>query len=233
VRVCVAAATAVVAMVVAPDSSFGQATPERRDAVAPAPAPTPTPTPATPSPAPARLRLDIDRHIDDVLARKETQRLPRFEEKIEVVDRSQSALDDLLRGLDLSCGPSATGPPPTSELNAHRGATIPVHADFLAAAKLLLKGLQRLNHPKPRWFLYSAKQGELVRFILREGEVSEAVKRGTPGTTWEELARFHDRGSAADALRRLERGFATPERQANGDRLPPWVATTCRPPGFR
>jgi hypothetical protein len=188
------------------------------------PAPTPTPTP---------LRLDIDRHVSELLARHGTTGLPRFEETIEVVERAQPALDDLLRGRDLACGPTAGGPPPVSDLNAYRGATIPVHADFLAVGKLLWKGLSRLRHPKPRWFLYRVRREDAVRFVLREGELPTAQRYAAAGTTWEELARFHDRDGAADALRRLERGFATAERRSNGDPLPPWVATTCRPPGFR
>jgi hypothetical protein len=186
----------------------------------------------SPSTSPHSVRLDVDRHVVDVVSRN-VKSIPRFEEKIEVVDRSQFALDDLLRGLDLACGATPLGPPPKSELNAYRGATIPVHVDFLPGVKLLVAQLQRRRHPAPRWFVYGVRQGETVRFILREGEISEAVRGETPGTTWVELARFHDRGSARDALRRLDRGFATPGRQTHGDPLPPWVATTCRPPAFR
>jgi len=189
-----------------------------------APAPTPTPTP---------LRLDIDRHVSELLARHGTAGLPRFEERIDVVERAQPALDDLLRGLDLACGPTSGGPPQTSDLNAYRGATIPPHADFLAAGKLLWQGLSRLWHRKPRWFLYRVRREDAQRFVLREGEAPTAERYAAAGTTWEELARFHDRDRAVDALRRLERGFATAERRTSGDKLPPWVATTCPPPGFR
>jgi len=188
------------------------------------PAPTPTPTP---------LRLDIDRHVSELLARRGTTGVPRFEETIEVVERAQPALDALLNGLDLACGPASGGPPPVGDLNAYRGATIPLHADFLAVGKLVWKGLSRLRHPKPRWFLYRVRQEDAVRFVLRQGELSTAARYAAAGTTWEELARFHDQDRAADALRRLERGFATAERRTNGGRLPPWVATTCPPPGFR
>jgi hypothetical protein len=186
----------------------------------------------TPAPAPTPLRLDIDRHVSELLSRHGTTGMPRFEETIEVVERTQSALDDLLRGLDLACGSTSGGPPPVSDLNAYRGATIPVHADFLAVGKLLWKGLSRLGHPKPRWVLYRVRREDAQHLVLREGEVSTAERYAAAGTTWEELARFHDQDGAADALRRLERGFATAERRTNADPLPPWVATTCPPPGF-
>jgi len=97
----------------------------------------------------------------------------------------------------------------------------------------LWKGLSRLRHPKPRWFLYRVRREGAQSSILRESEVSSAERYAAVGTTWEERARFHDRDRAVDAQRRLERGFATAERQTSGDRLPPWVTTTCQPPGFR
>ncbi len=202
-------------------------------AAAVTPSLTAAPEPRVPTPTPAPLRIDMDRHISDLLARHGSGGLPRFEERIDVVERMQPALDALLRGVDRDCGPTSGGPPPASELNAYRGATIPPHADFLALGKLLAKGISRLRHPKPRWFVYRVRRGGVVRTVLREGEANEATRLGAAGVAWEEVARFHDLGRAVGALRRLERGFATAERRTSGDRLPPWVATTCRPPGFR
>jgi hypothetical protein len=198
---------------------------------APVPGPTPAPAPGASAitPAPASLRLDLDRHVDDLLARHGTAGLPRFEESVEVVERAQPALDALLAGADLECGPTASGPPPTGDLTAYRGATIPPHADFLAAGKLLWKGLKKLRRPKATWLVYRVRREGASRLVLREGEVSQAARLAAPGTTWEEVARFSDRNQAVNALQRLEQGFATARRRTSGERMPPWVATTCRP----
>jgi hypothetical protein len=195
----------------------------------------PTPTPPAASPAPGRLRLDIERHIDAVLARQETSGLPRFEDRVEVVDRTQAALDEMLRGLDLACGSTSAGPPPTSELNRYRAAPIPVSADLLGLAKLIVKGVKRLkqrNEPA-RFILYAVRRGEAFRLVLREGAIPDAVRLAVPGTTWEELARFKDREQAAEAMRRLERGYATLARRTSGDPAPAWAPIRCQPPGFR
>jgi hypothetical protein len=181
------------------------------------------------------LRLDIDHHIDAVLRRQETSGLPRFEDRIEVVDRTQSALDELLRGLDLACSPSSAGPPPTSELNRYRSAPIPVSADLLALAKAIVKGvkwLQQRNEPA-RFLLYAVRQGDTFRLVLREGEIPDSVRLAVPGTAWEELARFKDREQAAEAMRRLERGYATLARRTSGEPAPAWAPIQCQPPGFR
>lgn len=228
-RVFVASAGAVVVMVATPGWAPAQEAPAKVDA---APAPSPAPTP---SPAPARVRLDIDRHIDDVLARRDTSGLPRFEDKIEVVERTQSALDALLRDLDLACSATSAGPPPTSELNRFRGAPIPMSADLLGLARLIVKGVKTLaerNKP-PRFILYAVRHGETFRLVLREGEIPASVRLAVPGTTWEELARFKDREQAAEAMRRLERGYATLARQTSGEPAPAWAPIRCQPPGFR
>ena len=49
---------------------------------------------------------------------------------------------------------------------------------------------------------------------------------------WEELARFHDRGEATTALRRLERGFDTMARQTPGEPPHPYVSIKCLPKPF-
>jgi len=223
VRVFVAAAGTLVVLGLTPVSSSTQE-----------PQPTPTPAP-TPTPTPARLRLDIDRHIDGVLSRQQTSGLPRFEDRVEVVDRTQAALDALLRDLDLACSATSAGPPPTSELNRFRGAAIPMSADLLGLARLIVKGMKTLaerNKP-PRFILYAVRHGETFRLVLREAEVPASVRLAVPGTTWEELARFKDKEQAALAMRRLERGYATLARQTSGEPPPAWAPIRCQPPGFR
>lgn len=191
-------------------------------------------TAPAPSPAPARLRLDVDRHVDDVLRRNQESGLPRFEDRVEVTDRAQAALEALLRGAELTCSPSSTGPPPTSELNRYKTVPVPPYADFIAGAKAILKALKRANPWKgePRFVLYGVHQHEKVRLVLREGELPISVRLSVPGATWEELARFHDRGEATTALRRLERGFETMARQLPGEPPHPYVSIKCLPPRF-
>jgi hypothetical protein len=212
-------------MFATPGSAPAQEAPAKADA---APAPSPIPTA---SPAPKHLLLDIDRHIDDVLAREKTSGLPRFEDRIEVTDRAQAALESLLRGAELACSPSSTGPPPTSELNAFKTVPIPPYADFIAGAKAILKSLKRMNPRKgtPRWVLYGVRRGDTMRLVLREGEIPVSVRLSVPGTTWEEFARFHDRSEATTALRRLERGFDTMARQTPGEPPHPYVSIKCLP----
>lgn len=192
-------------------------------------APTPDPTP---SPTPGRLRLDVERHIDAVFERNQASGLPRFEDRIEVTARAQEALEALLRGTELACSPSSDGPPPTSELNAYKTVPIPPYVDFIAAAKALFRTLKRINPWKgaPRFVLYGVHRGDELRFVLREGELPLALRLAVPGTTWEEIARFHDRGEATTAVRRLERGFETIARQTPGEPPHPSMSIQCLPP---
>ena len=222
-------AGALVVMVATPGAAPAQEASPKADAT---PAPSPAPTP---KPAPTRLRLDVDRHVDDVLRRKQESGLPRFEDRIEVTDRAQAALEALLRGAELACSPSSSGPPPTSELNRYKTVPVPPYADFIAGAKAILKSLKRVNPWKgePRFVLYGVRQGDSVRLVLREGELPISVRLSVPGATWEELARFHDRGEATTALRRLERGFETMARQTPGEPPHPYVSIKCLPPTLR
>lgn len=86
-----------------------------------------------------------------------------------MTDRSQEALDEMLRGLDLACSPSESGPPPTSELNAIRTVPIPPYADFIAAGKAILKTLRKANPSKgaPDWILYGVRRGDDIRLVVR------------------------------------------------------------------
>jgi hypothetical protein len=169
------------------------------------------------------------------VTRQEESGLPRFEERIEVVERSQAALDELLRGLDLACSPTASGPPPTSELSDFRGASVPPHADFTAVARAILKALKRGDTARGQaaWYLYGVRQGETVRLVVREGEIPASVRYALAGTTWEEIARFESSGEAIASLRRLERGFATATRRTPGEPAPPWAPVKCLPPERR
>ncbi len=198
-------------------------------AVPPPPAPAPTPTPRPP-----RLRLDLDRHLDAIVKRHDDGR-PRFEDRIEVTDRAQDALEALVRGAELACSASAGGPPTTSEMNAYKTVPIPPYADFIAAAKALVKALRRINPWKgePRFVLYALRRGDDLRFVLREGELPLSLRLATPGTSWDELARFHDRGEATTALRRLERGFETLARRTPGEPPHPSSSVYCLPQASR
>lgn len=221
-------ACALVVMVAMPGEAWAQEEPAKA-AAAPAPSPG-----ATPGPKPRRLQLYIDRHIDDVLRRNQESGLPRFEDRIEVTDRAQAALETLLRGAELTCSPSSTGPPPVSELNRYKTVPVPPYADFIAVAKAILKGLKRANPWKgePRWLLYGVRQGDSLRLVLREGEIPISVRLSVPGATWDEISRFRDRGEATTALRRLERGFETMARQTPGEPPHPYVSIKCLPKPF-
>ncbi len=215
------------------------------------PPPAPPPPPGTaPAPARPRLKLDIGKAIAEVMERARQEGLPRFEESMEVRDRAQDAVEDRLRGVDLECGAPETGPPTGSEMNPYRSAAIPPHADFLAAGKALFKATKKAlsSATVPRYFLYAvhrrpapeaastaeaAPVAETVSYVLREGPVAEGARASVSGTSWELIASFGDRGEAAAALKRLENGFASPQREHEDGRLPPWVATTCRPPRLK
>jgi len=217
------------------------------------------PTPAT---TPPRLKVDIERYIAEAIARDPSLALPHFKEDVEVRDVHQDALDAHLRGVDLECGASGSGPPTASDMNPYRGATIPVHADFLAPTKLLVKQLDKLfGSKKPRYFLYAVHRAGVggapatptptstagspsppppapspssaTEYVLRDAPISEDARSSVPGTRWELIASFRDRDSALAALDRLRGGFATLQRAHEDGRLPPWVSTTCRPPRLK
>ena len=224
-----ASVATVVALILADETARAQDPP-----AAPTPAPTPSPTPTpepSPTPRPKRLRLDLNRHIDDIVKRRDRSGLPHFEDRIEVEDRTQEALDEMLRGLDLACAPSEGGPPPTSELNDFRGAKIPVYWDYLAAAKAIFKALRKVNPWKgpADWYLYGVTQGDSLRFLVRKGELPVQLRLSQPGVVWEEIARFDSSGEATAGMRRLERGFETVTRRKPGDPAHPSMRIQCLP----
>ncbi len=222
--------------------------------------PRPQVLPARPPEPPPRSRIDIERAIADAIARNPTLALPHFQEEVEVRDVHQEALEAHLRGVDLECGASESGPPTASEMNPYRGASIPPHADFLAAGREIAKGLRKLfGSKKPRYFLYAVRRavaapqpstagpaapsgvapaaptpaGESVAYVVRENPIAENARSSVPGTRWELVASFRDRETAVAALDRLQRGFTALQRAHEDGRLPPWVSTTCRPPRIR
>jgi hypothetical protein len=230
-RALLAAAGTAIVLILVDDRARAQELPA--PAADPSPAPSPTPTPAPlPTPRPSRrLRLDLDRHIDDIVKQRDRSDMPRFEDRIEVEDRTQDALDDMLRGLDLACAPSDGGPPPTSELNDFRGAKIPVYWDYLAVAKAIFKRLRKINPWKgpADWYLYGVTQGDSLRFLVRKGELPVQMRLAQPGTVWEEISRFDSAGEATAAMRRLERGFETLKRKTPGDPAHPSMRINCLP----
>jgi hypothetical protein len=224
-RALLAAVGTAIVLILADGRARAQEPPAR--AADPPPTPTPTPTPS-PTPRPSRrLKLDLDRRIDDIVKRRDRSDLPRFEDRIDVEDRTQEALDEMLRGLDLACAPSDGGPPPTSELNDFREAKIPPYADFFAAAKAIFKGLRKKGPAD--WYLYGVTQGDSLRFVVRKGELPVQMRLAQPGTVWEEISRFDSAGEATAAMRRLERGFETLKRRTPGDPAHPSMRINCLP----
>lgn len=193
-------------------------------------APEPTPEPS-PTPAAKRLHLDIDRLVKE---RMEKEPLPRFETQVEVVGKSpQAMLDRFLVGIEYDCRPAGAPPgggaPTHIEMREARWHPSP-SVDFQAAlVKLLGRALKGGTRGKERYFLYRVDAKGEVSYLLREGRLPEAVTYATPGTTYEMIKGYADTKSGAKALRRMERGFATPD----GSSAPPpadWQTSTCRPP---
>lgn len=186
---------------------------------------------------PARLEIDIQRAIDEVYARHVASGLPRFEEKVEIRDKVQEAIDERLIGIEEECDEAESGPPNHAELNRYRAYPVPVHWDYVAVAKFLVKTFKkRFGSKEPRYFIYavrkSAREGSAPaapELVMREGAISEAARAAVPGTSWELMASFRDRDEALRGLTRLRQGFASPKRAFADDRPPPWASTNCRP----
>ena len=120
-----------------------------------------------------------------VVKRREDSGVPRFEDRIEVTDRSQEALDAMLRGLDLACSPSESGPPPTSELNAMRGPTDPALRGLRRRGESDLEGPRKAKGRAADWYLYSVRRDEERRLVVRKGELPASQRlavRARPGT---------------------------------------------------
>jgi hypothetical protein len=193
---------------------------------------------ASPAEDPPRLKVDVERAAEDVVALHAADDLPRFEERIEV-HTYQEALEALLRGAELGCGSTERGAPTRYEINPYRGSRIPVHADFLPAAKMLYSRL--FSSKEPRFFLYSVRRDaepgaalpETIDFVVREGRLPEADLLSPGGGRFELVAGFRKRAQALAALWRLERGVRSLARAREHDPPPPWFATPCPVPGFR
>ena len=191
------------------------------------PAPAGPPRPGARPPRQPRP-IGLDEAMSEVLAR--LLAIPRFEDTVEVRDRYQEALDRHLRAADLACEVTSSGPPGDAEMNRFSANPKPPSADLLAAGELLgrkVKGL--FSQKKPRFFLYSVHREaapERIVYVVRDGPVSEDVRSSVPGTEWELVDRFADRGQAVDALSRLDRGLAVTDEDSEAPRTL-WAATGC------
>jgi len=187
------------------------------------------PAPAPPAAQP--LTINIDRAISEVVARMLA--VPRFEERIEVHDRYREAIDAYLRSADLACGASASRPPAQDEMRRVGGVQTPATptADLLAAGKLLAEKVRGLFGKKtPRFFLYSVHRQDApthVVYVVRDGRISEGARASIPGTAWELVDSFADRDKAAQALSRLQRGFASTSGEGQDVPRTLWAASGC------
>lgn len=193
---------------------------------------TTTPEP-TPTPAPKRLRLDIDRLVKERLEEDQRKGILRFETRVEVIGKSpQVMLDRFFGGIEYDCRPGGAPPgggaPSHIEMREARWHPSP-SADFEAALlKLIAEAFKGKMRGEDKYFLYRVNAKGVVSYLLREGRVPDALLYARPGTTYELIRAYADTKSGAKALRRLERGFATPE----GSSAPPpadWQTSTCRP----
>jgi hypothetical protein len=116
------------------------------------------------------------------------------------------------------------------ELRRYMGASIPVHADFVAPLKALARLLR--SGKAARYFLYRVRYDDRVVFALKDGRASKVARLGGGDAKWDLIADFSALKDGQEALHRLQRGAVTVARAREDDRLPPWVQTTCRPPGF-
>ncbi len=169
--------------------------------------------------------IDVETATSKILTRMLA--VPRFEEEVEVRDRYQEALDAYLTAAALECeAPPAEGPPSATELDRFSANPKPPSADLLAAGRLLAG--KRKEGEKPRFFLYSVRREEAperVVYVVRDGELPESARSSIPGTEWKLVGRYSERGKAADALERLERGFASAEGPRDPRTL--WAAAGC------
>jgi hypothetical protein len=190
--------------------------------------PTPEPTP----PAPKRLRLDIDRLVEERLEEDRRAGVPHFETEVEVVGKSpQVMLYRFLRGIENDCRPGGAPPgggaPTHIEMREARWNPSP-SADLGAALMLIAHALKGTTRGQDKYFLYRVNVKGDVSYLLREGRLPDAMLYARPGTTYELIKAYADTKSGGKALRRMERGFATPEASS----APPpaaWQISTCRP----
>lgn len=194
--------------------------------------------PAESSAAPRQpLKIDLHAAIDEVMARHARDDLPHFEEKVEVRDREQEAVNSRLVGIEQECDEAESGPPNHAELNRYRTYPVPPHWDYVAVAKFLFKTARRqFGSKEPRYFIYAVhtatrdgKAGPAPELVMREGAISEAARSAVPGTGWDLMASFRERDEALRGLARLRQGFSTPQRAFADDRQPPWARSNCRP----
>jgi hypothetical protein len=175
------------------------------------------------------LRLDLEKHAADVVAHDAKSGLPHFGTSVEVLGRSpQTALEEQLKSLELDCGGPATGVPTHFELRQFMPGNGPYLDLTQLATMLLMKKLTR-NEGPGRYVLYRVHRNGQASYWLRDGPLPEAWHHNLPGTVLEEIRTFADLKVATEALKRMERGFATPLRTKAGDPPPPWALSTCLP----
>jgi hypothetical protein len=134
--------------------------------------------------------------------------LPRFETTVDVEARSpQSLLNRHFEGMPCS----AVGGVPT-ETPAARPQTSP-SVDLLSAARALGKALK--SKGPDRFFVYRIREGERIRYSLREGPVTRDWLPGVGGRLYELVDVFPDRDEAVRALHRLERDGDAKEPKAS------------------
>jgi hypothetical protein len=91
-----------------------------------------------------------------------------------------------------------------------------------------VKGL--FKKKRARFFLYSVRLKDAparVVYVVRDGRISEGARASIPGTAWELVDSFSDREKAAEALTRLQRGFASTSAEGHDVPRTLWAATGC------
>jgi len=190
---------------------------------------------SSPTPSPSPLTLDVERHVDQALAKEASKGAPRFETTIEVVGKSpQIMLERFFGGVDLECGPVGSvapggGAPTVAETRAFRP-HLPPSADFGALIAALGQAMaKKLKGKGPeKYFLYRLRNKDGERYLLREGQVPPSWLESLPGTRFDLVAAFPDLDSGVKGWKRMERGFPS----AVSPSVPPpepWATTTCRP----
>jgi hypothetical protein len=180
-----------------------------------------------PSPAPG-LTLDIGRHVDDLMVKQ--PELPRFEERVEVVGRSeQGFLVRAFKGIDLCNGVTPGGAPTMYELRQMGPHPATPSVDLMTTMQTLALKLGMRGHGEDRYFLYRAQLPEGVRYFLHEGRIPASSLYG-PGSSYELIQEFSDPKAAARAWQQLDRGLAPHEdRDPLEMPTPLWATTPCRP----
>lgn len=202
----------------------------------PSPSPTPSPTPS-PSPSPGGIVLDVDKQVEEVLAKDAEGGIPRFETSIEVVGKSpQIMLERFFGGIDLECAPGGApkggGAPTEVEMREARARTTGIlntpYIDFATIADYLAHKLKPKGRDAERYFIYRVTTNGRVSHVLRAERIPASMLFAVPGTVYELVDAFPDIASAVRGWKRIEHGFASAIGPSSSP-PPPWAITTCRP----